>query len=87
MIAHSSRYIHYLCEAQYFSKLHHADVDAVPDVFTDNDRKFSEKVLVTLTLEEAKDFVNYALDEAPKTDYHPILFKGIEQYLLKYLCL
>jgi hypothetical protein len=69
----------------YFSKLHHADVDAVPDVFTDNNRKFSEKVLATLTLEEAKDFVNYALDEAPKTDYHPILFKGIEQYLLKYL--
>lgn len=70
----------------YFSKLHHSDESSVPDIFTENDRTFAEVVLRQLSLDDAKEFVDFALDkEAPKTNFKPILFKGIEQYYLKFL--
>jgi hypothetical protein len=70
----------------YFTKLYRGDGEPIPDIFTEKDRTFAKEVLSHLTLDEAKQFVNYALDEmAPKSDYHPILFRGIEQYFIGYL--
>jgi len=69
----------------FFSKLYH-EPSNLPDVFTDNDRKFAETVLNQLTLDEAKDFVDYALDEKiSQTNYRPIVFRGIETYFVGYL--
>lgn len=70
----------------YFTKLYRGDGETIPDIFTEKDRAFAKEVLSHLTLDEAKQFVNYALDEmAPKSGYHPILFRGIEQYFIGYL--
>ncbi len=70
----------------FFSKLYPGEGHILADVFSEKDQKSAEIVLSQLTLAEAKRFVDYALDEqAPKTNYTPKVFKGIEQYLIGYM--
>ena len=70
----------------FYNHLYPTDnVSKLTDLINENEKKFAEDILKKLTLEEAKGFVDYALEKIANTKYTPAMFTGLRGHLIGYL--
>lgn len=66
--------------ADFYKKLHHTE-NLDDAIFPEKDVEYAKRLINTLTEEDARDLIEYALTEAPKTNFAMRSIRAVENYL------